>query len=160
VFGAYNTALWPVLFVLWVTTLWVTVQLVRGRPRPLAFAGVAAAQWAWSGIVYHAWFFSRINPAAWVFALLFIVQAAGFAWAGILHRRLISDWTRSPRHLVAAGFLSYSLLYPAFVVLTDHALPSLGTAWSRKTWRSSCASGMRRPFSRSTTRCGPSTERC
>jgi hypothetical protein len=123
VFGAYNAALWPALAVLWVATVWVTIQLVRGRPSSLALSTVAAAHWAWSGIVYHAWYFSRINPAAWLFAALFIMQAAGFVWSGVVHRRLMFDWSRSPRHIVAGVFVAYSFLYPVLVVLSHHTLP-------------------------------------
>jgi hypothetical protein len=122
-FGAYNAALWPVLLALWLATLGVTVPLVRGRPHTRALAGVTAAQWAWSGVLYHAWFFSRINPAAWLFAVLFVAEAAGFLWLGVVRRRLTFDWRPSPRRLVASIFLAYSFLYPALVLLTGHALP-------------------------------------
>jgi len=123
VFGAYNTALWPALAMLWLLTIWATIQLFVGRASSVVLSGVLTMHWAWSGIMYHAGYFSRINPAAWLFSALFILQAAGFAWIGVVKRRLIFDWGRSPRHLIAGIFVAYSFLYPLLVLLTRHTLP-------------------------------------
>jgi hypothetical protein len=122
VFGVFNTALWPVLIALWMASCWVTLRLIRGHANSISITVVAAAHWAWTGVAYHAWYFSRINPAAWLFAALFVIQAGGLLWEGVLHRRLVFDWAGAPRHVVAAIFLMYSFLYPLFVI-TSHALP-------------------------------------
>ena len=123
VFGAYNTALWPFIVVLWLATGWVAIEVVRGCARGTTVSLLAAAHWAWSGVVYHAMFFSRINPAAWLFALMFVVQAFAFMWLGVLRRRLTFDWRGGLRHGLAGVFLAYSFIYPGLVLLTGHAFP-------------------------------------
>ncbi|MBZ5558650.1 MAG: DUF6064 family protein [Acidobacteriia bacterium] len=121
--GAFNTALWPVVIVLWLAALALTIQIVRGRARAKVVWTFAAILWAWSGIAYHAVYFTRINPAAWIFAALFVAQAIGFLWSGVSLRLLPFAWGRSPRYWLAAVFLAYSLLYPALVVIAGHTLP-------------------------------------
>ena len=87
-FGAYNRTLWPAVAVLWVVTMALTVQLARGRADARVIVSLAAAQWAWSGGMYHALFFTRINPAAWLFAAVFLAQAALLIWYGVARGRL------------------------------------------------------------------------
>lgn len=123
VFGAYNTALWPAVAAFWIATLAFTVELARGRSHPMAFSLLAAMQWAWSGVAYHALFFSRINPAAWLFAVLFVAQAVAFVWYGVLRHRLTFDWSGTLPRVLAGAFLVYSLLYPVVVLLSGRTLP-------------------------------------
>ena len=123
VFGAYNMAFWPIVAAVWAATLAGTIQLARGRITPAALSGLAAIQWAWTAIAYHAMYFADINPAAWLFAALFLTQAAGFFWFGILRRRLTFELSWTPRHLLAGTLLVYSLLYPLLVAIGQHALP-------------------------------------
>jgi uncharacterized protein DUF6064 len=123
VFGAYNAALWPFIVALWLLTAWATIQLVRGRARGTVVSLLAAAHWAWSGVIYHAMFFSRVNPAAWWFAVMFVAQAFAFVWLGVLRKRLTFEWRDGLRHGLASLFLAYSLVYPGLVVLTGHAFP-------------------------------------
>ena len=123
IFAAYNSALWPVAVALWLATLGFSVELLRGRARPVALSALAVVHWAWSAVAYHAFFFTRINPAAWIFALLFVAQTFAFAWFGMARGRLKFDWGRTPRHMLAGLFLVYALLYPALVLLSGHVLP-------------------------------------
>jgi hypothetical protein len=122
-FGAFNAALWPVLVVLWVASLVLTVQLMRGRPRPAALAILLIAHWLWAAVAYHAVFFSRINPAAWLFAALFTTQALALAWHATYGAGLRFVWRWSWRHAGAAVFILYALAYPALVQLTGHQPP-------------------------------------
>ena len=122
-FATYNRTLWPVVAVLWVTTVVLTVQLVRGRADTRALTGLAAAHWAWSGGVYHALFFTRINPAAWLFAAIFLGQAALLIWYGVARRGLTLAGGRSLRHVAGEALLAYSLLYPLLIWLDGTDLP-------------------------------------
>jgi hypothetical protein len=123
-FGQYNARFWPVVVLLWLLTLGAVIQLIFGRPRATLLAWLAAAHWAWSGVVYHALFFTRINPAAWMFAGLFVAQAAIFVWyATAASGRLTFAWGYTPRHVVAGVLLAYSLLYPVLVAASGHAFP-------------------------------------
>jgi hypothetical protein len=122
-FAAYNAAVWPVVFALWVATCAFVIQLARGRASTGALCALAAVHWLWSGLVYHAIFFTRINTAAWLFALLFLAQAFAFVVYAIRHPR--ATFTRAPtlRPAAAAVFLIYSLLYPALVAIAGHPFP-------------------------------------
>lgn len=122
-FGEFNATVWPVLVVLWLISLAVAVQLVRGRARSDVVWTCGALHWAWSGLAYHALFFTRINRAAWLFAALFVAQAVGFALLAIERGPRTFVWTRSPRHIAASMLLGYALLYPLLVVLAGHAWP-------------------------------------
>ena len=121
-FAAFNTALWPVLVVLWVASLVLTVQLLGGRPRSAAIGILLIAHWLWAAGAYHAVFFSRINPAAWLFAALFAAQAIALLWYAT-RGGLTFVWRRSWRHAGAAVFIAYALAYPALVQLTGHQSP-------------------------------------
>ncbi len=122
-FGDYNRTSGAVVGLLWVATLALIVQIMRGRARPVVVSAIAALHWGWSGVAYHAVFFTRINRAAWLFAALFLAEAAGFLWYGMVQRRLTCAWSRSPRHVLGAGLLVYSLAYPALILLSGHELP-------------------------------------
>src|SRR5687768_4122196 len=76
IFGDYNTAIWPMQFVL----LGVAVgalQLALGKSHRVIRgpALLLALLWLWSGGVYHLIFFRRINPVAALFGALFLLQA-------------------------------------------------------------------------------------
>ena len=105
-------------------TLAVLRITLRGRAHPAALGALTTVHWAWSGVAYHAVFFTRINPAAWFFAALFVGEALAFLWLGVLKRRLVFDVAWTPRHVLAAVFLLYSLVYPLLVWLSGHQFPS------------------------------------
>ena len=54
-----------------------------------------------------------LNQAAWGFAALFLLQAAVFFWAGVVHGRLSFAPWRNAWAPVAWGLVAYSLVYPA-----------------------------------------------
>jgi hypothetical protein len=122
-FVAYHRTFGLAVVLLWIATLALVVPLLRGRSRSSVVSVVAAVHWAWSGIAYHAMFFTRINPAAWLFAALFVAQAAGFLWYGVAQSRLAYTWRRTPRHVLGAGLVAYSLAYPGLILLSGHEFP-------------------------------------
>ena len=112
--AAYNVGLWPALLALWIASVLVSVLLLSSRrPSDRWISALLAAHWAWSALAYHVGFFTRINQAAWVFAALFLLQAAVFFWAGVVHGRLSFAPWRNAWAPVAWGLLAYSLVYPA-----------------------------------------------
>jgi hypothetical protein len=121
-FGAYNQAFWPVVAGFWIASAAMTVRLVRGQITSRGLTRLVAAQWAWTGLVYHGLYFTSINPAAWLFAGLFLAEAIAL---------LASDtsssgsyrWRGTPRDFLAAAFVVYGLTYPILATLDDHDLP-------------------------------------
>ena len=112
--AAYNVGLWPALLALWIASVLVSVLLLSlRRPSDRWISALLAAHWVWSALAYHVGFFTRINQAAWVFAALFLLQAAVFFWAGVVHGRLSFAPWRNAWAPVAWGLVAYSLAYPA-----------------------------------------------
>jgi Family of unknown function (DUF6064) len=122
-FVAYNQALWPAVIALWVASVVVSLLLLASRrPSDRWISGLLALHWAWSALAYHLAFFTRINPAAWIFATLFLVQAALFAWVGVVQRRLSFVPSRTRWAMVAWLFVTYALAYPAITAVQHHSL--------------------------------------
>lgn len=73
----------------WLLALMVVVALIRPFPgRDRLIAGVVAAGWLWTGIVFHYGWFATINFAAPVYAALFLVQGAVMLWVGVVRHRV------------------------------------------------------------------------
>jgi hypothetical protein len=123
VLGAYNAALWPVAAALWLASVVVAVQWLRGRAHANSVVVLLVLHWGWSGIAYHAVYFSRINPAAWIFAGLFVVGAVAFGWFGLARGRLTFDIGWTPRHVLACVLVVYALAYPGLALLTGLQWP-------------------------------------
>ncbi|MGE5815532.1 MAG: DUF6064 family protein [Acidobacteriota bacterium] len=116
VFGAYNTALWPVAVLLWVASAFVAARWLARGTGTRTLLVLLAFHWAWSGIAYHWLYFRTINPAARGFALMFVFESVVFAWlAGRGRARFVTK--RSTRSMVAGALVAYALLYP-FVSLS------------------------------------------
>ena len=106
--AAYNAELWPALLALWIASVLVCVLLLSSRrPSDRWISALLAAHWAWSAMAYHVGFFTRINQAAWVFAALFLLQAAVFFWAGVVHGRLSFAPWRNAWAPLAWGLVAY-----------------------------------------------------
>jgi hypothetical protein len=127
VFQAYNSAFWPIALLAWVITLLLVLELVRGHGRSRLISLFVALLWVWGGLAYHALLFTRINPAAWFFATLFVAQSLLFARFGMMTRRLCFEWEPDYRHRFGVFLISYSLLYPALVVMSGHYPPRAPT---------------------------------
>lgn len=126
-FGAYNAALWPAAAVLWVASVIALVLVLRGGRLDRGIATLLAVHWAWAGIAYHLAFFARINPAARLFAGLFLIQAALFAWAAAAPGRLHYAFARTPRHIIGAALAAYGLAYPLLAAVLVHSYPRTPT---------------------------------
>lgn len=113
VFGAYNSAMWPVAAALWVATAGICLRWMRtGRAEGSVVLGLLAVDWAWSGIAYHWLFFRRINPAATLFAIVFVLQAMLFAWLAATSRGRSFVVRRGVRGVFGKGLVVYGLVYP------------------------------------------------
>ena len=125
VFGAYNTLLWPAVVLLWAITAglaarWFRTGLLNGR----TFFALLAVHWAWSAIAYHWFFFRGINRAAAFFAVLFVLEAAAFAWLSVMsrgHARV----NGSPRGVIGGALVLYGLVYPFIGLAFGLELPRL-----------------------------------
>ncbi|MEX0892509.1 MAG: DUF6064 family protein [Gemmatimonadota bacterium] len=76
-------------------------------------AAFLAVLWGWTGLAYHLLYFTAINPAAYAFGGLFLLQAALFAWWGVVRGGLRFRTDDSVRQALAGAVLLYALvLYP------------------------------------------------
>jgi len=119
VLAAYNRSLWPFVLALWVASAFSCAWLMSssGRSHGRMISALLAVHWAWSAIAYHVTFFTRINPAAWLFAVLFLVQAALFAWVGVINGNLSFRSSRTAWTLVGWFLMLYALVYPAITIV-------------------------------------------
>lgn len=128
VFAAYNARMWSAALALWVLSLVVLVAAFRGdEPRHRTLSALLAVHWAWSALAYHAAFFTSINPAAWIFAVAFLVQAAGFVWAGVIRGRLAFTSGWSLRHALAGALVTYAFAYPLVTLAEGLTFPRMPT---------------------------------
>jgi len=89
VFVTYNDAIWPLQIVAYLLGIIVVALLFRpARSSGRMIAGVLAAMWAWTGVVYQGLFFAPINAAAYLFGALFLLEGGFLAYAGVRHNRL------------------------------------------------------------------------
>lgn len=131
IFARYNERVWPAQYFFILLAL-VCVALLF---RPSKSAGriinaILAFFQAWIGIVYHFVFFSRINPAAQFFGVLFLLEAAIFAWIGVVQGRLNFQYSQGWAMTFGLGLIIYALVvYPLIGYLAGHhypAVPSFG----------------------------------
>lgn len=111
-FADFNSVMWPVALVLWATTCWLAWRWISGRElTAVRLFALLAVHWAWSGVVFHWLFFRRINPGAVWFSLLFVAQAAQFAWLATVTTARFRVGRR-PRDFAGVAFVCYGLAYP------------------------------------------------
>jgi hypothetical protein len=118
----YNEAVWP-WPVLWIALAFAALGLLHPATRAAfktrALAAILTALWAWMALVYHFAYFAALQPIAWLFGAVFALQAAAFAWRGVVHdcfapppaqpRVRSAPW----RSAAAWGLIGYALLaYP------------------------------------------------
>jgi hypothetical protein len=126
-FAAYNQAIWPAQIAAYLLGLVALACVLRpSRTSYRLVAGVLAAMWLWTGIAYHAIFFSEINKAAFFFGLLFVVQGALMADAGLVRDRLRFGFSNTVAGWVGLSFAAYAaVLYPLIGVLIGHPYQQL-----------------------------------
>lgn len=129
VFAEYNAAVWPVQVVAYLLGLAAVAALLRPMPQGRRLvAGVLAATWIWTGVVYHGVYFAPINPAALAFAALFVVQGVLFVIAGVVMERLVFGLTWGWRAALGWALVAYAaLLYPLLGQWSGHAYPAQPT---------------------------------
>jgi hypothetical protein len=125
VFEAYNRAVWPALFFLYVSGLAAIVGAIRGGTlwtRRSLFA--LTFLWAWMGIVYHWFFFTHINPAAYVFGAMCVLQAVLLAMAALRPAPWRFRFDGGVRSWLGIALLAYALLaYPILGYAMGHRFP-------------------------------------
>lgn len=74
VFGRYNTRVWPVVLLLWITTVWFVVQLVRARSRSVVTRRI---EFVWGHTARH-----KFAAVFIVYSLLYplLVLASGHGY--------------------------------------------------------------------------------
>jgi Family of unknown function (DUF6064) len=129
VFRDYNSAVWPVQWILVALALVAVAAVLRPQPwSDVAVSAILAALWAWLTLAYHLAFFARISPAAYGFAAFSAVGAIVFFWQGVVRRRLAFRWV--PGLKAAAGILliAFSLVvYPVWSAYVGHPYPATPT---------------------------------
>ncbi len=129
VFAAYNTAIWPLQWVL-LALAGVAILLVfsRMRLRSRLVAAILAVLWLWMGLVYHLIFFNIVNPAAPIFGVAFALEAALLLWAGLGPRPLRFLARADASGAAGAVLLAYALIvYPLLGYLLGHHYPAIPT---------------------------------
>ena len=114
VFAAYNNRFWWAALLLWLWTSSVAFRWFRnpgGVNRSVAW--LLVVHWAWSGVVYHLGYFRSVNSPALVFGLLFVLQAAFFAWLAYRDRPLDFSSVGGFWRALGLVLVGYSLVYPA-----------------------------------------------
>jgi hypothetical protein len=129
VFRGYNTAVWPVQWILAALGLAAVVAVLRSQ----AWAGVAVSAglgflWAWIALAYHLAFFTRISPAAYGFAALSAAGAVVFIWQGVVRRRLAFRWVPGLKATAGVLLITFALVvYPVWSAYDGHPFPETPT---------------------------------
>jgi len=129
VFRDYNTAVWPVQWILAALGLAAVVAVLRPQP----WTGVAVSAglgflWAWIALAYHLAFFTRISRAAYGFAALSAAGAVVFIWQGVVRRRLVFRWVPGPRATAGVVLVTFALVvYPVWSAFAGHPYPETPT---------------------------------
>lgn len=130
-FARYNAAIWPAQLLAYLLAV-VAVLLLRACKgwSDRIIVAILATMWAWTGLAYHLAFFTTINGAAYLFGVLFAVQAAALAHAGVMRHRIVFDARRNAAAWTGAFFMLYAtVLYPLIGAMTGHSrteLPMFG----------------------------------
>ena len=131
VFASYNRAIWPAQIVaLIIGGLAFALAFRRCRRSDEIIAGVLAAMWAWTGLIYHLIFFAPINKMAYAFGALFAVQAVAFGYVGVIQGRMTFGRSNGPAAWIGSAFVLYAAaIYWLLGVATGHdpaELPAFG----------------------------------
>jgi hypothetical protein len=129
VFAAYNTAIWPLQWVLLaLAAAAIVLPFSTLRVRDRLVAGALAALWLWMGVVYHLVFFTAINPAAPAFGVAFALEGVLLIRAGLGPDPLHFIPRRDVYGATGAVLLLYALIvYPLLGYLLGHRYPAVPT---------------------------------
>jgi hypothetical protein len=124
----YNETVFPLQIALVLLGLTAYGAMVVRRPDSDRVIGaILAALWLWGGIVYHYMSFREINNAASVFAVVFVMGALLFLWAG-LRGRAVFDNENAAKRITGHALIAYALVvYPVMSVSVGREFPGLPT---------------------------------
>ena len=126
-FAQYNAAIWPVQIVVAAAGLAVLGAALRPFPgSDRLAAGLLAAMWLGTGIVWHWHFFATINFLAPAFAALFVLQGLLLGWAGVVRGRLAFRLRGGAVGFAALAMMVWALfVYPLTGWLAGHVWPAV-----------------------------------
>ena len=128
VFAAYNSSIWPAQIPLNALGVVAIVLCFRQNVPSRLIAGILAALWLWTGVVYHWLFFSSINRAAYIFGGFCVLQALLFMYFGFFRQEPKFGFQRTIRGYAGALFIIYALLiYPILGYFLGHVYPQSPT---------------------------------
>ena len=124
----YNETVFPLQIALVLLALTAYgAMLVRRRDSDRVISAILAAFWVWSGVIYHYMSFREINNAATVFAIVFVLGALSFLWAGLRGRLVFDDETRAKR-IAGHALIAYALVvYPLVSAILGREFPGIPT---------------------------------
>ncbi|WP_038944630.1 DUF6064 family protein [Bradyrhizobium japonicum] len=127
VFASYNRAIWPAQIVaLMIGGLAFALVFRRCKRSDEIIAGVLAAMWAWTGLIYHLIFFAPINKMDYAFGALFAVQAMAFGYVGVIQGRMTFGRSNGPAAWIGIAFVLYAAaIYWLLGVAVGHDLAEL-----------------------------------
>jgi hypothetical protein len=125
IFGAYNTAIWPVQVLAYVLGIVALALAFRESKLSTRIAsGILALFWVWMGLFYHIVHFSVINSAAWIFGIFYILQGLLFFLIGTIFERLAFRFILKPLPIIGGCFILYAMvIYPLLGISFGHLYP-------------------------------------
>lgn len=123
VFVDYNKAIWPAQVLAYFLGVLAFILVFRSSKwSDRTIAGILAVMWAWTGLAYHLTFFTVINKMAYGFGVLFVIQAAAFAYAGAHQGRINFGFNPDPGAWIGIAFVFYAaILYPLLGLAMGHS---------------------------------------
>ena len=124
----YNETVFPLQIALALLGLTAYGAIVaRRRDSDRLISLILAALWLWSGLVYHYMSFRAINNAATVFAIVFVLGALLFLWAG-LRGRLAFAAESAKKRIAGHVLVAYALMvYPILSAVLGREFPGIPT---------------------------------
>lgn len=129
VFRRYNEAIWPGQWLLNLLAIVAVIAALRGgRGAARVAAGILAALWLWTGVVYHVAFFRSINPAAPLFGSAFVLEGLLIVWFGVARPGLQFERRADASSIIGLLLVGYALIaYPIIGYALGHRYPSAPT---------------------------------
>jgi hypothetical protein len=129
VFRRYNSAVWPMQWVLYGIAVGAVLLVVRGSARDgRVVSGILASLWLWMAVAYHFAFFAVINRAAFLFGALFVGEALLLFLVGVKQKQLVFRVRADAAGVAGACLVTYALLvYPILGYALGHKYPSSPT---------------------------------
>lgn len=119
-FEMHNAAVWPGQYV--ATALGAMILFLVFRPKSWSgrvIALVMTAAWLFVAWAYHWHAYATINWTARYAAIAFAVEAALFAWFGVVRDTLEFAMQRNPRSVLRITLITYAIFVHPLVPLVD-----------------------------------------